>query len=91
MSISLTINLDDATFSDVVALVNAAEAAGVTPVTQLKLDGNVLSLTVSNPKAEAAPAAPGGASPSTSPVQGVGDAAIRSVIDILTGKQEPPR
>lgn len=34
---------------------------------------------------------PGGTFPVDLPIGGVGEAAVRSVIDILTGKQKPPR
>lgn len=89
MAVNMTINLNDATFADLVALVDAARVAGVDPQTALELDGETLSLTV-EPGARAA-----------EPVRGkpekdrtlapLGDAAIRSVVDILTGRQEPPR
>ena len=85
----MTVNLNDATFSDLVALVDAARVAGVDPQTALELDGETLSLTV-QPGARTAEAVR--EKPETSrTIAPLGDAAIRSVVDILTGRQEPPR
>lgn len=85
----MTVNLNDATFSDLVALVDAARVAGVDPQTALELDGETLSLTV-EPGARTAEAVR--EKPETSrTIAPLGDAAIRSVVDILTGRQEPPR
>ncbi|MDN8627037.1 hypothetical protein [Corynebacterium ureicelerivorans] len=89
MAVNMTVNLNDATFSDLVALVDAARVAGVDPQTALELDGETLSLTV-EPGARTAEAAR--EKPETSrTIAPLGDAAIRSVVDILTGRQEPPR
>ena len=85
----MTVNLNDATFSDLVALVDAARVAGVDPQTALELDGETLSLTV-QPGARTAEAVR--EKPETSrTIAPLGDAASRSVVDILTGRQEPPR
>ena len=89
MAVNMTVNLNDATFSDLVALVDAARVAGVDPQTALELDGETLSLTV-EPGARTAEAVR--EKPETSrTIAPLGDAAIRSVVDILTGRQEPPR
>ncbi len=85
----MTINLDDATFSDLVALVKAAEVAGIDKRAPLTLEGSELSISVTTPGVTVL-----GSDQSnnrTTPQPNIGDAAIRSVIDILTGRQEPPR
>lgn len=88
MAVNMTIDLNDATFADLVALVDAARVAGVDSKTALELDGETLSITVEpgtrTPVREAAPEKERTIAP-------LGDAAIRSVVDILTGRQEPPR
>ena len=89
MAVNMTVNLNDATFSDLVALVDAARVAGVDPQTALELDGETLSLTV---QPGARTAEPVREKPETGrTIAPLGDAAIRSVVDILTGRQEPPR
>ncbi|WP_257182669.1 hypothetical protein [Corynebacterium cystitidis] len=98
----MTINLEDATYSDLVALVQAAEVAGVDHLAPLQLEGSTLSLTVTTSgvtrlnldragNAGSAHTQSRSASTASNTVGQIGDAAIRSVIDILTGKQEPPR
>lgn len=89
MAVNMTIDLNDATFADLVALVDAARVAGVDPKTALELDGETLSLTV-EPRTPAREAAPERAEKDRT-IAPLGDAAIRSVVDILTGRQEPPR
>ena len=88
MAVNMTIDLNNATFADLVALVDAARVAGVDPKTALELDGETLSITVEpttrTPAREQAPE-------KERTVPPLGDAAIRSVVDILTGRQEPPR
>lgn len=90
----MTINLEDATFSDLVALVQAAEVAGVDKLAPLKLEDSTLSITVTTPgvtRLGSDQPTNQGANTQSDSVGQLGDAAIRSVIDILTGKQEPPR
>ena len=99
MAVNLTVDLDNATFADLVALVEAARVAGVDKRAKLELEDTTLHVSVE-------PSAPGAHSPGAqaaggyaaqrppaphSPLPQLGDAAIRSVIDILTGRQEPPR
>lgn len=93
MALELKIDLEDATFSDLVALVKAAEVAGVDKRAPLKLEDNELSINVTTTGITVL-----GSDHSdrhsdhrTGPQSNIGDAAIRSVIDILTGRQEPPR
>lgn len=94
MAINLSIDLANATFADLVALVDAAHAAGVERATTLELDGEQLTLAV-EPAAELGAPAPrprgGEAEGGHRPLPQLGDTAIRSVVDILTGRQEPPR
>lgn len=94
MAVNLSIDLDNATFADLVALVEAARAAGVDTRAPLALEGSSVSLRV------AEPAAAGRAVPERQPAKHsareahgapLGDAAIRSVIDILSGRLDPPR
>lgn len=128
MALNLSINLNDASFGDLVALVDAARSAGMDPHDQINFDGETLSLAVDvdaffpsfedrskvgeigaedEPAPEVIddaaedffgqhrrPRTPweGGRSPfDFVDTSGIGDAAIRSVIDILTGRQEPPQ
>lgn len=155
MALNLSIDLSNASFGDLVALVDAARSAGMDPHDDLDFDGTTLSLSVDVdaffpsfadrqrsaggelldpedlgdddlgdpeivddeddffdsrfPRGERAhpwdePRAgrdrqQGRDSRSQYPrnpfefidTSGIGDAAIRSVIDILTGRQEPPR
>ena len=46
MAVNMTIDLNNATFADLVALVDAARVAGVDLKTGLELDGETLSITV---------------------------------------------
>ncbi len=106
MPLSLSIDLSDATFADLRALVDAARTAGVSDDVRLELEDTTLLVTATDTAARdehddvpSRPTTPR-TEPSRSPfssghwgAQGsqIGDAAIRSVIDILTGRQEPPR
>ena len=110
MAVKMTIDLTDASFADLVALVDAARVAGVERQAPLELEGSALTIAVepvsaasagaavSSTPAQAASTSPGsqpgsrGASDAAHrPLPQLGDAAIRSVVDILTGRQEPPR
>lgn len=108
MAVSLSIDLTDATFSDLEALVDAARTAGVTADVELVLEDTTLIVTVDetadrpvapetveDPRPQSGdvrPPRPSFSSPGWGGQAGpIGDAAIRSVIDILTGRQEPPR
>ncbi|TVX79269.1 hypothetical protein [Corynebacterium sp. NML180780] len=88
MAVHFSIDLTDATYADLVALVEGARVAGVDKRAALHLEDTTLSLEVEPEvraeRGEHAPAT-GGQLPQ------LGDAAIRSVVDILTGRQEPPR
>lgn len=91
MAVHFSIDLNDATYADLVALVEGARVAGVDKHARVHLEDTTLSLEVEpqvraerhSARSEQAPA--GGQLPQ------LGDAAIRSVVDILTGRQEPPR
>lgn len=104
MAVSLSIDLSDATFADLRALVDAARTAGVQDSVTLVLEDTTLLVTSSDtaerdevtepagtgrprPEHPRGPFTPGNWGQGTQ----IGDAAIRSVIDILTGRQEPPR
>lgn len=86
MAMTLSLDLDGATVADLEAVLAAARAGGIGKHAPVTLDGTVLTLNISAPSTTQAPAAnptpTGGAHP-------VGEAAIRSVIDILTGRQSP--
>lgn len=105
MPLSLSIDLSDATFADLRALVDAARTAGVSDDVHLELEDTTLIVTADDTADRAATSeAPSAAPPRAEHPRGpfssgnwagqgsqIGDAAIRSVIDILTGRQEPPR
>lgn len=100
MAVQISIDLEHATFADLVALVDAARVAGVTPDTELELADSTLSIAVEPESADTEPRLvpersheehPTTSSSGTSALPQLGDAAIRSVVDILTGRQEPPR
>lgn len=46
MALTLSINLDDATFADLSSLVDAARSSGVAADTRVRLEGQTLTLTV---------------------------------------------
>lgn len=108
MAVSISIDLTDATFADLRALVDAARTAGVSDDVSVVLEDSTLIVTaddttervevVDAPSENRTPRpdTPGPRSPFGTGHWGgqggqIGDAAIRSVIDILTGRQEPPR
>lgn len=108
MALSLSIDLTDATFADLRALVDAARTAGVSDRVSLVLEETTLIVTADDTTERVevvdAPAGEHGPREGTHGTRGpfssgnwagqagpIGDAAIRSVIDILTGRQEPPR
>ena len=100
MAVQISIDLEHATFADLVALVDAARVAGVTPDTELELADSTLSIAVEPESADAhqhrVPERTHEehttvSTPGSSALPQLGDAAIRSVVDILTGRQEPPR
>lgn len=85
MAVNISIDLGDATFADLVAMVEAARVAGVDPAQGVTLDGSTLRINV-EPKRTKAAAAP---AQEKRDLPQLGDAAIRSVVDILTGRQVP--
>ncbi|QGU07879.1 hypothetical protein COCCU_09775 [Corynebacterium occultum] len=143
MALKLSIDLKDASFADLVALVDAARSAGMDPRDRIDFDGRTLSLEVevdaffpgyeedddqdsedfsaAGEETEAAEVIDRAAEDFFGPrhrdhgrprnpwedvrktfeqgrdtidfvgSSGIGDAAIRSVIDILTGRQDPPQ
>lgn len=96
MALTLRLDLSSANVADLEALLAAARAGGIGGEGRVSLDGTELVLTVAEPAAtqEAPRPATPDASQHSSPVElvgPVGEAAIRSVIDILSGRQNPPR
>ncbi len=99
MPLSLSIDLSEATFADLRALVDAAHTAGVDSHTRVELEDTTLLVTIDGTAEREAEPEVIDREPETRPRpafnpgtgQQLGDAAIRSVIDILTGRQEPPR
>lgn len=85
MSMNLSLDLEGATIGDLEAMLAAARAGGIGKHAPLQLEGTVLTLTIANPATVPAPAAGN----TTGTGHQVGEAAIRSVIDILTGRQAP--
>lgn len=95
MAVHITIDLSDATFADLVALVDAARVAGVDHATPLLLEDTTLTVEVEPSRSLARTSDAGGEQAGaqeagSSPLPHLGDAAIRSVVDILTGRQDPP-
>ncbi|MDO5669132.1 MAG: hypothetical protein Q4G50_03930 [Corynebacterium sp.] len=99
MSLSLSIDLNNATFADLRALVDAARTAGVQDSVKLDLEDTTLLVTADAAERDEVSSSAAGERPRPEPPRSpfggqgsqIGDAAIRSVIDILTGRQEPPR
>lgn len=96
MALTLRLDLSSANVADLEALLAAARAGGIGGEDRVSLDGTELVLTVAEPAAtqEAPRPATPDASQHSNPVGHVGpvgEAAIRSVIDILSGRQNPPR
>lgn len=96
MALTLRLDLSSANVADLEALLAAARAGGIGGEGRVSLDGTELVLTVAEPAAtqEAPRPATPDASQHSNPVElvgPVGEAAIRSVIDILSGRQNPPR
>lgn len=85
MAVNISIDLEDATFADLAAMVEAARVAGIDPGQGVNLDGSTLRINV-EPKRTKASGAP---APEKRDLPQLGDAAIRSVVDILTGRQVP--
>ncbi|PAT07393.1 MULTISPECIES: hypothetical protein [Corynebacterium] len=91
MAVHFSIDLTDATYADLVALVEGARVAGVDKRAALHLEDTTLSLEI-EPDARTERSAAREHAPATGgQLPQLGDAAIRSVVDILTGRQEPPR
>ncbi|SQG65061.1 Uncharacterised protein [Corynebacterium renale] len=97
MELKLSLDLNDATLRDLQQFVATAENAGVQSGARLSLDGSVVhlhthSVQESLPKSSTSHKGTDPTPTSEFRIPGVvGEQAIRSVIDILTGKQEPPR
>lgn len=96
MAVVLSIDLSDATFADLRALVDAAATAGVSDSVSLVLEDTTLIVSADDTSDRDPIVAPRADHPRPHFERGahgssVGDAAIRSVIDILTGRQDPPR
>ena len=91
MAVHFSIDLTDTTYADLVALVEGARVAGVDKRAALHLEDTTLSLEV-EPEVRTERSAAREHAPATGgQLPQLGDAAIRSVVDILTGRQEPPR
>lgn len=90
MALELSLDLQGATLGDLEAFVAAARSAGAQANSEITFaaDDGVVSV-----RAQASRRTPHNVSPGAARehVGGVGEAAVRSVIDILTGRQEPPR
>ncbi|WKD57302.1 hypothetical protein CAPI_03720 [Corynebacterium capitovis DSM 44611] len=92
MALNITIDLNGATFADLEALVDAARVAGVEKNSKVELEDTSLHIQVDTAgERPHGPVHPGPGGHSPRPVPQVGEAAIRSVIDILSGRLEPPR
>lgn len=91
MALNLSIDLQDATYGDLVALVDAARAAGVDNAAALELDGSTLKLSVAAPSVGVARRVHRDTSGfEDRVVPTLGENAVRGIMDILTGRQDPP-
>ena len=98
MAVNLSIDLNDATYGDLVALVDAARIAGADSATPVELDGTVLKVSVAAPSVSVARKGDerdprqardaAGFDDRVLPV--LGENAVRGIMDILTGRQDPP-
>ncbi|WP_211272771.1 hypothetical protein [Corynebacterium phocae] len=98
MALSLRLDLEKATIADLEALLAAARSGGADGGSEVSLDGTQLVIDADTAGAPR-PAQPATAREPESPasksdsfrdaVAPVGDAAIRTVIDILSGRQNP--
>ncbi|WCZ32897.1 hypothetical protein [Corynebacterium massiliense] len=50
MALTLSVDISDATFADLTAVITAAQAAGVKPDAQLSLEGSTLHITIDKPE-----------------------------------------
>ena len=103
MAVNLSIDLNDATYSDLVALVDAARTAGADSATSLELDGTMLKVSVAAPSVSMARRDDAAARYTRDARQArdtpgfedrvlpvLGENAVRGIMDILTGRQDPP-
>lgn len=103
MAVNLSIDLNDATYGDLVALVDAARTAGADSATSLELDGTMLKVSVAAPSVSMARRDDAAArytrdARQTRDTPGfedrvlpvLGENAVRGIMDILTGRQDPP-
>lgn len=104
MAVNLSIDLNDATYGDLVALVDAARTAGADSATSLELDGTTLKVSVAAPSVSMARRDDERAARYTRDPRQVrdtvgfddrvlpvlGENAVRGIMDILTGRQDPP-
>lgn len=102
MALSLSLDLHSATLDDLEAFLASARSAGMDGRTTVTAQGSTITVSTDAPAASTG-AQETTLTPDPServrrvvgmPAEvagGVGEAAVRSVIDILTGRQEPPR
>ncbi|QGU01659.1 hypothetical protein CKALI_03900 [Corynebacterium kalinowskii] len=96
MGISMSLDLSSATLAELAALVDAAQAAGVSPDTELKVAGDTLSLEfgdVVRPEVvDAEPVTPSGADAVRDTVRQVlSEEAVRGLFDTLITKNSQRR
>lgn len=96
MGISMSLDLSSATLAELVALVDAAQAAGLAPDTELRVDGDTLSLEfgyVARPEVVAAePVTSTGAEAVRETVRQVlNEEAVRGLFETLIAKNTQRR
>lgn len=99
MALQISLDLSAATFRDLSGFMDSARAAGAGADTVLKVEDDKLVITIEGPTIHHRPDRShqvvdedGRGVDERKPNFGpVGEQAIRSVIDILSGRQEPPR
>lgn len=99
MSLRISLPLEEATLADLESAVAAARAAGMGNRATIEVDAETTTLTITagadsalTPDLDAwVRTSTGSRAGHENGVAGIGEQAVRSVIDILTGRMEPPR
>lgn len=90
MSLNLSLDLSDASLAELSALLSAARAAGAQQNNELRIEGTVLTIEIAQPEDKPAPQHPR-AEGRGRPERPLGESTIRSIIDALNDRIDPPR
>ena len=88
MSLNLSLDLNDATLADLGAFLAAARAANGDPAAAVSVEGTVLRVDVAKPRVSPAEPKP---RPRSGLDRPVAESMIRTIIDALSERREPPR